>query len=1083
MSTQQDIYGAGSENHPPMLNKENYVPWSSRLIRYAKSRPNGKLIYNSIMNGLYVRRMIPEPGDAARTVLVPETFHEQTDDELTEAEIKQIEANDKAIQIILFGLPEDIYAAVDSCETAQEIWLRVQQMMKGYDIGIQEKKAKLNKHFPEKISSNLKFLNNLQPEWSRHVIIVHQTKDLHTADYTQLYDFLKYNQKEVDELRAERLAKTQDPLALMANSNNPFNYPVFHPDLPSSSTYIQQPLPNNNYNPQPSFNQNYMQQPMLNPEDITDPTLAMNMALVLMAKAFKLNYSTPTKEFHQTLKIGRLLSQNVGNQVVQNVAQNSGVQNVRNQNGVIVVPGITNLNGNGNVVATRAEGNTNGNNEAGIQLQAEEFDLMVVVADLDEIEEVNAKCILMANLQQALTSGTQTDKAPVYDSDGSAKVIQICLRCVESGCSKHMTRNLKLLINFVWKFLGTVRFGNEHVAAILGFDDLQWGNILITMVYFVEGLGHNLFSVGQFYDSDLEVAFRRNTCFVRNLERVDLLKGNHTTNLYTINLYDMASASPICLMAHATSTNLWLWHQRLSHLNFDTINDLARNNLATGLPKFKYHKEHICPLCEQGKCKRASHPPKPVPNLKQRLHLLHMDLCGPMRIASINGKRYVFVIVDDYSRYTWVVFLISKDEAPGEIKTFLKKIIGLLQAPVIIVRTDNNTEFKYQVLQEYFNSVGISHQASSVCTPQQNRVVERRSRTLVEAARTIKPDISFLHVFGALCYPKNDRKDIGKLGAKCDIGFFIGYSSNSCAYRVYNRRTKKIMETINVTFDELSAMAFEQSSLKPGLQSMTSGQISSRLDLTYTPSTITTQRPTKGELDLLFEAMYDDHVGSKPSAAPRTVPAAQAPQVLQTPSTTTTTVDTAPTPTNSSSPATCIPSTLQNVNKLETQQQHGQPQPATIADNVPNAMFNDNAFVNHFATLSTSVAESSSSQMEAIRIFLAYVAHKSFTVFQMDVKTAFLHGTLKEDVYVCKPEGFIDADHPSHVYKLKKAVYGLKQAPRAWYDELSTFLLHNHFFKGTVDPTLFIRRFNDDILVVQVYVDDIIFGSTHLRYT
>nr|GEU88397.1 retrovirus-related Pol polyprotein from transposon TNT 1-94 [Tanacetum cinerariifolium] len=122
-------------------------------------------------------------------------------------------------------------------------------------------------------------------------------------------------------------------------------------------------------------------------------------------------------------------------------------------------------------------------------------------------------------------------------------------------------------------------------------------------------------------------------------------------------------------------------------------------------------------------------------------------------------------------------------------------------------------------------------------------------------------------------------------------------------------------------------------------------------------------------------------------------------------------------------------------------------------------------------------------RMKAIWIFLAYVAHKSFTVFQIDVKTAFLHGTLKEDVYVCQPEGFIDADHPSYVFKLKKALYGLKQAPRAWYNELSTFLQQNHFFKGTTDPTLFIRRFVNDILVVQVCVDDIIFGSSHPRYT
>ncbi|GJX12922.1 hypothetical protein Tco_0204680 [Tanacetum coccineum] len=214
-----------------MLNKDNYVPWFSLLLCYAKSKQNGKLIYSSIMHGPYVRRMIPEPGDPDREVLVAKTFHEHIDDKLTDKEVKKIEVDD------------------------QEIWLRVQQMMKGFDIGIQDKKAKLfnewerNKHFPEKIASNLKFLNNLQPEWRRHVTIVHQTKDLHKVDYTQLYDFLKYNQMEVNELRAERLARTHDPLALMANSNNPYLYPVFHKDQPSQITYMQQPLPNNNFIP------------------------------------------------------------------------------------------------------------------------------------------------------------------------------------------------------------------------------------------------------------------------------------------------------------------------------------------------------------------------------------------------------------------------------------------------------------------------------------------------------------------------------------------------------------------------------------------------------------------------------------------------------------------------------------------------------------------------------------------------------------------------------------------------------------------------------------------------------------------
>ncbi|GJU51128.1 retrovirus-related pol polyprotein from transposon TNT 1-94 [Tanacetum coccineum] len=269
---------------------------------------------------------------------------------------------------------------------------------------------------------------------------------------------------------------------------------------------------------------------------------------------------------------------------------------------------------------------------------------------------------------------------------------------------------------------------------------------------------------------------------------------------------------------------------------------------------------------------------------------------------------------------------------------------------------------------------------ATACYTQNRSIIHRRfNKTPYELINGRKPDISFLHVFGALCYPKNDREDIGKLGAKGDIGFFIGYSADSCAYRVYNRRTKKIMETMNVTFDELSAMAFEQSSSKPGPQSMTSGQISSGLDLTYAPSTITTQKPTEGELDLLFEAMYDDYIGGQPSSAPRTAPDAQAPQALHTPTATTTTADTAPTPTNSSSQATNCPNSSQDVDELETQQ-HGQHQPATIAEiqpktninNVSNAMLNGNTFVNPFANPSTDSAESSSHYVDPLNMHTFY---------------------------------------------------------------------------------------------------------------
>nr|GEX89710.1 hypothetical protein [Tanacetum cinerariifolium] len=199
--------------------------------------------------------------------------------------------------------------------------------------------------------------------------------------------------------------------------------------------------------------------------------------------------------------------------------------------------------------------------------------------------------------------------------------------------------------------------------------------------------------------------------------------------------------------------------------------------------------------------------------------------------------------------------------------------------------------------------------------------------------------------YGSDNLAENDRKDIGKLGAKGDIGFFIGYSADSCAYRIYNRRTKKIIETMNVLFDELSAMAFEQRSSKPELQSMTSGQISSGLDLTYAPSSITMQQPSEGELDILFKAMYDDYIGGQPSATVRTVLTVQEPQLRQTSMISTSIADTAPTLTNSSSHATNIPITSQDVDELN-----------------PNAMVVGNTFVNLFANSSTSVAESSSSQ-------------------------------------------------------------------------------------------------------------------------
>ncbi|GJR61441.1 putative ribonuclease H-like domain-containing protein [Tanacetum coccineum] len=462
-------------------------------------------------------------------------------------------------------------------------------------------------------------------------------------------------------------------------------------------------------------------------------------------------------------------------------------------------------------------------------------------------------------------------------------------------------------------------------------------------VYYVMDLGI-LFSVGQFCDSNLEVAFRQHTCFIRNLEGVDLLTGSRGDNLYTLSLGNMMASSPICLLSKASKTKSWLWHRRLSHLNFGSINHLARHGLVRGLPKLKFEKDHLCSACALGKSSKKPHKPKSEDTNQEKLYLLHMDLCGPMRVASVNGKKYILVIVDDYSRFTWVKCLRSKDEAPAFIINFLKMIQVRLKETVRRIRTDNGTEFVNQTLREYYEKVGISHETSVARSPQQNGVVERRNRTLIEAARTMliyakaplflwaeavatacytqnrsmirrrhgktpyellhnkPPDLSYLHVFGALCYPTNDSENLGKLQPKADIGIFIGYAPTKKAFRIYNRRTRRIIETIHVDFDELTAMASEHSSSGPALHEMTPVSISSGL-VPNPPSSTPFVPPSRSDWDLLFQPMFDESLNVDLHApeviAP--IPEAVAPEhAVSTGSPSSTTVDQdAPSPSNS----------------------------------------------------------------------------------------------------------------------------------------------------------------------------------------
>ncbi|GJY55193.1 retrovirus-related pol polyprotein from transposon TNT 1-94 [Tanacetum coccineum] len=317
-------------------------------------------------------------------------------------------------------------------------------------------------------------------------------------------------------------------------------------------------------------------------------------------------------------------------------------------------------------------------------------------------------------------------------------------------------------------------------------------------------------------------ALKEENLKAENLRGMDkAFESSRGTNLYSITLQDSTSPNPICLMAKATSSQAWLWHRRLSHLNFDTINLLSKNNIVNGLPKLKFIKDHLCSSCELGKAKRKSFHTKNTPSSKRRLQLLHMDLCGPMRVESINGKKYVLVIVDDFSRYTWTHFLRSKDETPGVLIDFLTLVQRGLHAQVTTVRTDKGTEFLNKSLHAYFAKEGIRHETSTARTPEQNGVVERRNRTLVEAARTMlsaakvplffwaeaiatacftqnrslviprhektpyhiinarKPSVKFFHIFGSLCYIIRDGENLDKMKEKGDASNGVRSSTTS----------------------------------------------------------------------------------------------------------------------------------------------------------------------------------------------------------------------------------------------------------------------------------------------------------------
>ncbi|GJY39246.1 retrovirus-related pol polyprotein from transposon TNT 1-94 [Tanacetum coccineum] len=629
----------------------------------------------------------------------------------------------------------------------------------------------------------------------------------------------------------------------------------------------------------------------------------------------------------------------------------------------------------------------------------------------------------------------------------------------------------------------------------------------MSRVYYVEGQGHNLFFVRKFCDSDLEVAFKKHSCYVRDTDGVELIKCSRGSNLYTISVEDMMKSSPIYLLSKASKNKSWLWHRRLNHLNFSTINDLARKDLVRGLLRLKVEKDHLCSACQLGKSRKHTHSPK-----------------------TENTNLEVLNILPYYLLFTWVKFLRSKDETTEFVIKFLKQIQVGLNKIVRYIRTDNGTKFFNQVLTQYYKSVSIFHQKSVPRTPQQNGVVERRNRTLVEATRTM------LIFSKALMF----------LWAEV-VATALLFVTLLMTTRILENYNQQLILGFSLVIHQAGRpMAPVQLSTGPAPTFITPGHISSGLVPNPVPAAPYVP-PINKELEILFQPMFDEYL--EPLLVERLVsPALAVPVPVNsacTPSSTTIDQD-APSPSHS-------PSSW----SLQSPHLHqGVAAGSTIIEDNPFAPVDNNPFVNVFALEPSSEASSSEdvsstksthvtqpyhhlekwskdhpldnvivepknfksaiteecwfqamqdeihefdrlqvwelvprpdyvmiialkwiykvkldeygdvlknkarlvakgnqqeegidfeesyapvARIEAIRIFIANVASKNMTIYQMDVKTAFLNGELKGEVYVSQLEGFIDPDHPTHVYRLKKALYGLKQAPRAWYDTLSWF--------------------------------------------
>ena len=725
----------------------------------------------------------------------------------------------------------------------------------------------------------------------------------------------------------------------------------------------------------------------------------------------------------------------------------------------------------------------------------------------------------------------------------------------------------------------SIIFGDGNQGKVKGLGKIAISNEhSISNVFLVESLGYNLLSVSQLCNMGYNCLFTNvDVSVFRRSDGSLAFKGVLDGKLYLVDFAKEEAGLDACLIAKTSMG--WLWHRRLAHVGMKNLHKLLKGEHVIGLTNVQFEKDRPCAACQAGKQVGGAHHSKNVMTTSRPLELLHMDLFGPVAYLSIGGSKYGLVIVDDFSRFTWVFFLQDKSETQGTLKRFLRRAQNEFELKVKKIRSDNGSEFKNLQVEEYLEEEGIKHEFSAPYTPQQNGVVERKNRTLIDMARTMlgefktpecfwteavntachainrvylhrllkktsyelltgnKPNVSYFRVFGSKCYILVKKGRNSKFAPKAVEGFLLGYDSNTKAYRVFNKSSGLVEVSSDVVFDETNGSPREQvvdcddvdeeDVPTAAIRTMAIGEVRPQeQDERDQPSSSTMVHPPTQDDEQVHQeeacdqgGAQDDHIMEEEAQpAPPTQVRAMiqrdhpVDQILGDISKGVTTrsrlvnfcehysfvssiepfrVEEALLDPDwvlamqeelnnfkRNEVWTLVPRPKQNVVGTKWVFRNKQDEHGVVTRNKARLVAKGYAQV---AGLDFEETFAPVARLESIRILLAYAAHHSFRLFQMDVKSAFLNGPIKEEVYVEQPPGFEDERYPDHVCKLSKALYGLKQAPRAWYECLRDFLIANAFKVGKADPTLFTKTCDGDLFVCQIYVDDIIFGSTNQK--